>query len=151
MKKGILTKSPQETRALAIRILRGLVKTKNPRRASIIAFSGELGAGKTTLVQALGRVMGVTAKIQSPTFVTMRRYRIQKKNSLWKNLIHIDAYRLNRPHEAVLLGLGDIFTNQKNIVAIEWADRIKKFLPKETVWVELRHRGGNHRHIIIKK
>ena len=62
--------------------------------ATVAALQGELGAGKTTFTQEVGRILGVTENMHSPTFVIMKIYEIDWKG--FKNLIHVDAYRIER-------------------------------------------------------
>lgn len=151
MKKGVLTKNSRETRKLAGVIVKNLVKKHYPNRASVVGFSGQLGAGKTTLIQGIGKSLGIKEKIQSPTFVLMKAYKLhRRKNVPWKNLVHIDAYRIKQKREVVRLGLKDIFKNPENIVFIEWAEKIKSILPRAILWVELKHSGKTHRHIVIR-
>ena len=83
MQKVLLSALPQ----LAAEVLKKL-KTKNT--ATVVALSGDLGAGKTTFVQALGKELGVTETMQSPTYVLMKKYEI-KKALPFKTLVHIDA------------------------------------------------------------
>ena len=122
------------------------------RSAAVIGFSGELGAGKTTLVRGLGKQLGVKEKIKSPTFVLMKTYKLYcRKKIPWQNLTHIDAYRLETKGEIERLMPRDIFKNPENLVFIEWAEKIKQILPKNTLWIELKHGGKTHRRILIKK
>ena len=151
MRKKVFTKSGKETQKLAGVIVKNLLKKPHRTRASIAGFSGELGAGKTTLIQGIGRTLGVKERIQSPTFVLMRTCSLKRnKKTPWKHLVHIDAYRLERKRETARLGLKDIFKNPENLVLIEWAEKIKHMLPKRTFWIELKHSGKTHRHILIK-
>lgn len=151
MKKRVLTKSAKETQRLAGCIFRELAKLSGRGRAAVIGFSGELGAGKTTLIQGLARALGIKEKIQSPTFVLMKIYVLPRTGKLpWKFMVHADVYRIEQKKEILALGLERILKDPANLVVIEWAERIKKYLPKNTLWVELKHKGGNHRHVIVK-
>lgn len=151
MRRKVATKSSFETKKFAALFLKKVQRMPDKKRALVIGFSGELGVGKTTLIQGIGKEFGIKEKIQSPTFVFVRTYPVRNKKMPWRKLVHIDAYRIERQKETAALDLASIFKNSQNFVAVEWAERIKKFLPKETIWVEMRHRGGNHRHIVIKK
>ncbi|MFY9461924.1 MAG: tRNA (adenosine(37)-N6)-threonylcarbamoyltransferase complex ATPase subunit type 1 TsaE [Candidatus Sungiibacteriota bacterium] len=149
--RSIATKTSVETQKLAGVIVKNLLKKPHPARAGVVGFSGELGAGKTTLIQGIGKSLGVKEKIQSPTFVLMRTYALRRRKKIpWQNLVHIDAYRLENKKEAATFGLKNIFRNPKNLVLIEWAEKIKSALPRFTLWVELKHSGKTHRHILIK-
>ena len=150
MRKTV-TKSPGETKRFAQIIFKKLLAAARQKGADTVGFSGELGAGKTIMIQGLGKSLGIREKIQSPTFVIMKKYRIARENLPWKNLIHIDAYRVEKRKEIFSLGLKNVFRDPKNLVAIEWPERIKNILPRQTIWVELKHSGGNHRHIVVRK
>ncbi|GAI22799.1 unnamed protein product, partial [marine sediment metagenome] len=92
---------------------------------------GDLGGGKTTFLQGFAKGLGIKEKILSPTFIILRKFLIPKSQFL--NFFHIDCYRISRPKEILDLGFKEIISNSKNIVTIEWAERIQKILPKETI------------------
>ena len=95
-------------------------------QATVVTLSGDLGAGKTTLTQMIGKQVGVTDPISSPTFVISKYYDL--KNQPWQRLIHIDAYRLDgEPLEP--LGFDDLFTDPTNLIVIEWPEYIESVLP----------------------
>ncbi len=100
----------------------------------LLAFSGGLGAGKTTFIQGLAEGLNIKSKIVSPTFILMREYSGAKLH-----LYHLDLYRLegNIEKEVRNLGLFDIWGNPKNIVAIEWAEKLEIEWPKNTTWVKI--------------
>jgi tRNA threonylcarbamoyladenosine biosynthesis protein TsaE len=97
----------------------------------ILALIGPLGAGKTTFVKALAKQLKVRPAVTSPTFTFLHRYtaRLGKKKV---SLYHLDLYRAKNFREAKLLGLEEFWGDPKTITAIEWADKIKKHLPKKT-------------------
>ena len=99
--------------------------------ATIIALRGDLGAGKTTLTQAIAKYLGVVEVFTSPTFVIAKFY--DTKNDAYKNLVHIDAYRIEEPHELVILGWEEIVLNQENIVVIEWPEKIAAKIPARSI------------------
>ena len=151
MIKKVLTKSGRETQKVASAVIKNLLKKPHSTQASVVGFSGELGAGKTTLIRGLGKSLGIKEKIQSPTFVLMKNYKLRRRKKIpWQNLVHIDAYRLDKKREVAVFSLNNIFRNPENLVLIEWAEKIKHILPKRTLWVELKHSGKTHRHILIK-
>ena len=121
MQKVPLSALPQ----LAAEVLKKL-ETKNS--AAIIFLSGDLGAGKTTFVQALGKELGITETMQSPTYVLMKKYQI-KKASPFKTLVHIDAYRLNNAQEFAALKPEQFLSDPKALVVIEWPERVGNALP----------------------
>lgn len=112
----------------------------------IFALVGDLGAGKTTFAQFFLRALGVTGPITSPTFVIMKSYKLKTKN--YKLAFHIDCYRLKNPQELLSLGFAKILADTKNIVLIEWADKVQDILPSETIWIDFSH-GGTERERII--
>lgn len=89
----------------------------------IIAFEGEIGAGKTTIIRAMLRSLGVTEAIKSPTFSLVESYNCQGKN-----IHHFDLYRVHHEDELEYLGFRDYFTKE-SIFCIEWAERAKSLLP----------------------
>src|ERR1035437_464305 len=90
----------KETSKISQKILNRILKMKN-NKAKVVALSGDLGAGKTTLTQELAKLLGVKENVVSPTFIIMKIYKINssKYNSHFKQLVHIDAYRLESPAE----------------------------------------------------
>lgn len=133
-----VTKSFQETQKLAAEFAKKL------KGGEIIALVGEMGAGKTTFVQGLAQGLGIERRITSPTFIIMRRYETTSKS-----LFHLDLYRLegNLENEVKNLGLADVWGKQENIVVIEWAEKIKNWLPKNTIWVNFDMVGAEKRRI----
>ncbi len=117
--------------------------------AFVLALSGELGAGKTTFTKSFLKELGVREEVTSPTFILFRPYPLPAGN--FQLAYHIDCYRLEDPKELLKLGLKEMLTSSKHIIVIEWAERVKKFLPKATVWLSLEHvdKKGS-RKIVIK-
>jgi len=117
---------------------------KKLKGGEVLCFYGNLGTGKTTFIQSLAKALGVKENVTSPTFVLMKRYRrgdpvgrpgkrAIQRIAPTKYLYHLDAYRLNDPQEALDLGLEEIWSDPKNIIAIEWADKISDVLPKKKI------------------
>ncbi len=104
-------------------VLQSLDFARDKSHATIIALRGDLGAGKTTFTQALARELGITATVQSPTYILMRKYQI-KKVSPFKILIHIDAYRLEDPKEFAALKPGQFLNDPKTLVVVEWPEKV---------------------------
>ena len=102
--------------------------------ASLIALRGDLGAGKTTFVQALGRALGVEETMQSPTYVLMKSYRVSRSG--YTKLIHIDAYRLKNGEEFAALKPELFLKDPKNLVCVEWFERVESVLPKPDITIE---------------
>ena len=128
--KTFITQSNLETQKVAF-------KLAQKYRKGIFALVGELGAGKTTFVQGFAKGLGIKDKIISPTFVLIRQH---------KNLCHVDLYRVENFQE---LGLKDFFENPNNIILIEWAEKIKDLLPKNTVWITFEMLSENTRKITL--
>ena len=96
----------------------------------VIGLVGELGAGKTVFTKGLAAGLGVKENVNSPTFVLMKIYEIRDPRSIIRNLIHIDAYRLAKPEELSAIGAPEYFGRPDTVTVIEWADKVKNFLPK---------------------
>lgn len=135
LKRGITTASAGATRDLAARIAPEL-----PIDATL-ALHGDLGVGKTTFVQGLAQGLGVSDAVTSPTFniFTVHRGHL-------RNLVHLDAYRLeNEPQiEALML---DDFLVSPYCLAVEWPEKISSWLPKNTVHLTLSILGKNKHHL----
>jgi tRNA threonylcarbamoyladenosine biosynthesis protein TsaE len=97
------------------------------QHATVVGFSGELGAGKTTFTKELAKQLGVSESVVSPTFVIMKRY--TTNHPLFKTLIHIDAYRLTNPEELRKLGLGEWYEKPNTLIVIEWPEHVLGALP----------------------
>ena len=107
----------------------------------VICLEGELGTGKTSLIQAIGRAQGVTEPITSPTFTLVNEY--QGKDVA---LYHVDLYRLDSTEEIVQAGI-DAYFFRDGICLVEWAEKARGILPAEHLYIKLEHAGGNERHI----
>jgi tRNA threonylcarbamoyladenosine biosynthesis protein TsaE len=110
--------------ALAKKIASGI------KGGEIFALIGTLGSGKTTFTQALGKQLKIKHHITSPTFVIMNRYPFKQKTPM--HLYHLDLYRIKSFKDVKALGLTEIWGQKNNVIIIEWADKIKRHLPKKT-------------------
>lgn len=97
------------------------------RQATIIALSGNLGAGKTTFVQTLAKELGIAETVQSPTYVLMKSYPISFLQ--FTKLVHIDAYRLEKPEEFVTLKPQEFLEDPQCLVVVEWPEKLEGVLP----------------------
>jgi tRNA threonylcarbamoyladenosine biosynthesis protein TsaE len=131
--KSIILKTEKDTQNYAKKLAKSL------KGGEIIALEGDLGAGKTTLIQYLAKALGVKEKVTSPTFVLMKIYEISNKKYGLRNLVHVDCYRLDEPQELFYLGIEEYLNKKDSIVAIEWADKIKKYLKsfKKVIWLKM--------------
>jgi tRNA threonylcarbamoyladenosine biosynthesis protein TsaE len=113
------------------------------KAGDIVALHGDLGAGKTCFIRGLARGLGVTRTVHSPTFTLINEYPGRL------TLYHMDLYRIRNADEALDFGLDDyLFGN--GVCAIEWAERIARLLPPETIRVTLAMGGTeDERHIEI--
>ena len=145
-----ITKSEEETRKLSSKVISELDKLTF-LGAKIVLLEGELGAGKTVFSKGFAKELKIKAKIKSPTFVLMKKYKIPAKKSELKNryLYHLDCYRLRDWHDLVPLGFKDILKDKNAIVLIEWPERINPALPKKYVRVHIDHLDNNKRKIKI--
>ncbi|MFN3308828.1 MAG: tRNA (adenosine(37)-N6)-threonylcarbamoyltransferase complex ATPase subunit type 1 TsaE [Anaerolineales bacterium] len=133
-----ISRSPQQTLRLGARIgalLRG---------GDLLCLSGELGSGKTTLVQGIASGWGSSDRANSPTFVFVNVYR----HPQGKRLYHLDAYRLNSPAEAEDLDIQTML--EHGTLVVEWAERIQSALPAENLWVTLRWVDDEQRDMVFK-
>ncbi len=125
-----------ELREYVRNVMATLAIDRNNTKAVVIALKGELGAGKTTFVQALAKQMGITETIQSPTYVLMKKYKLPEglnpfgHKRRFKTFIHIDAYRLKDAAEFAALKPEEFLNDPSNIVLIEWPERVEGALPE---------------------
>ncbi len=127
---------------------------KKLQGGDVIALYGELGSGKTTFAQGLARGLGIKQRIISPTFVIVREYKLKTQKSKVKTTIknsklfyHVDLYRIESSKEIEGLGLQEIISGRQNIVAIEWAEKIKELLPKERIDIYFEYIDEQKRRI----
>lgn len=106
------------------------------RHAAVVGLSGELGAGKTTLVRAIAAGLGVRQGVTSPTFALVHRY-----DGTGCTVYHVDGYRLRRPAEAADLGLDDMVRERDAVVLVEWPERLGDALPPLTHRIHLAYTG----------
>ena len=95
-----------------------------------VVLTGGLGAGKTTLVQGIGRGLGVEDHVASPTFTLVREY------SGRLNVAHVDVYRLERVQDVVDLALDEL-GGPERVLVVEWGDAVSDLLPEDRLRVEL--------------
>lgn len=112
------------------------------RPGDVVALTGNLGVGKTTLVQGMARGLGIKGPVTSPTFTLIKEY------SGRLPVYHIDVYRLDDPEEIELLGFDELLITD-GVVIVEWADLIEALLPKNYVDVNLK-RDSDIRKVTIQ-
>lgn len=138
-------KTTEDTKEFAKELLSSL-NTKEG--ATILAMNGDLGSGKTTLTQFIGRLLGIEDNITSPTFLIERVYEL--KNQKWQHLVHIDAYRLEREQELLDLGWEDVIKNPNNLVVLEWAERVASIIPEDAIHIGIKHGKVGEREIEVE-
>ncbi len=132
------SRSTEQTRRMGIRLGQLL------QPGDIICLSGDLGAGKTTLVQGIAAGWGSLDAVSSPTFILVNVYRRPDGSTL----SHLDAYRMASAVEAEDLDLEPLIENGP--VVVEWPERILEVLPGERLWVSLRWLADEQRGMLFK-
>jgi tRNA threonylcarbamoyladenosine biosynthesis protein TsaE len=115
--------------------------------ATLVALSGELGAGKTAFTQAAAAALGITESVTSPTFVIAKRFAVP--NSSFTNLIHIDAYRLESSEELLILDWRDTLADAGNLIFLEWPEKVADILPANFYQITFSLLPGAQRKIVI--
>lgn len=133
-----ISRNPDQTRRLGAR-LGAMLKT-----GDLVCLSGDLGSGKTTLVQGIAAGWGSLDKVSSPSFVLVNVYR----HPQGRRLYHLDAYRLSDSAEAEDLDVLGMLEN--GAMVVEWADRIRSALPAACLWVNLRWVDEEQRDMLFK-
>lgn len=154
MEKTFITINSKQTQKLGELLAREL------RGGEIICLDGELGAGKTTFTQGLLKGLKIKGPYTSPTFLIMKQYHItcnmkhetKEKKMLhascfmFHDVYHFDAYRVEA-QDILNLGFEEILSSKKNIIIIEWAQRIEKILPKNILQISFEWLDENKRKI----
>lgn len=148
MDKKYKTKNSIETQNLGKIFAKEVLLYPIKNSAVVLELKGNLGGGKTTFLQGFSKGLGIKEKILSPTFVIMKRFELHNKQ--YKNFYHIDFYRLNKIKGEPVLSWKDIIRDPKNIIAIEWPERVKKILPQKTIKIYFKFINENSREIIFK-
>ena len=144
-----ISKGPKETQKIATDLAHKIIKTE---KGAVIALEGELGAGKTTFIQGFAKALGVKEKVKSPTFVLMKKYIVPQntKRKIQNTfLYHLDCYRVVNEKDLKIPEIGEILGETRNIVFVEWAERVSKIIPKKHITVHVDHISENERKIII--
>jgi tRNA threonylcarbamoyladenosine biosynthesis protein TsaE len=136
------TKSPEETKNFGKDLSKKLIP------GTVVALTGPLGSGKTVLVQGICVGLGVEKTVTSPTFVIINEYPGSLNQSpIW--VYHFDLYRLESVEEFLGLGYEEYFYG-KGVTLIEWAEKIKEFLPKKRMEINLKILSESEREICIE-
>jgi len=132
----MITKSAEETIELGKKI------GANLQPNQIIAFYGQLGAGKTTLIQGIAQGLGIKDYINSPTFI------IANEHSGKIPLFHLDLYRLNSIDEIEDLGIEEYY-NRNGVCVIEWAEKLADHLPANAEKITIKLISEKEREICV--
>lgn len=138
MKLEIVTNSPEETIAVAEKIGKML------RGGEVIAYKGDLGAGKTTFTKGLALGMGLSTDVTSPTFAIVNEYTDKDKTTLY----HFDMYRISDDDDLYATGFFD-YLDGKSVLAVEWSENIADSLPKDAIVIDITALGENRRKITV--
>lgn len=136
----MLTHSTEETIKIGQKLAN---KVKN---GGLICLFGDLGSGKTTLTKGIAKFLGIQEfSIKSPTYTYIREYQIRKNH-----VYHIDLYRLEIIDELLWHEISELIENKKNILIIEWADKLTDKLPNHSIKIFLKYIDENTREINFK-
>jgi tRNA threonylcarbamoyladenosine biosynthesis protein TsaE len=105
----------------------------NLGETTVVAFDGQMGAGKTTFIQNILRAMGIENTHGSPTYSLVNEY----KSPFYGSVFHFDLYRLNSEEEAFDIGIEEMIYGG-GICFIEWPDKVLHLLPENTLFVKIR-------------
>lgn len=134
----VVSRSLEETQRLGTTLGELLVGQE------LICLEGELGSGKTSLIQAIGRALGVTGPITSPTFTLVNEH-----SGRTLTIYHVDLYRLSSTEEIVQAGIENYF-HSDGVCLVEWAEKALGLLPPEHLYITLLHAGNDTRRISIE-
>jgi len=108
----------------------------------VFAFSGDLGAGKTTFINALCKDLGVTETVTSPTYSIIQEYSTENNAVIY----HIDLYRIKSEREAMDAGIEDCL-NSDEICMVEWPERVPEIFPSDTIYTNIEVVSATKRNL----
>ncbi len=123
-----ISNSLEETQKIADDFIKNISPKSDT--AFVVGLSGNLGAGKTAFTKCIAKSLGVEETVTSPTFVIEKIYELE--NQKFSHLIHIDAYRLESGEELLNLGWQRIISDPKNLILIEWPEKVSSVMPEHT-------------------
>ncbi len=142
----VVSKSVEETEKLAKDFMEKISMGVYDA-ALVVGLYGDLGSGKTTFTQSIAKLFGIKEDITSPTFVIEKIYGID--HAKFTNLVHIDAYRLDSAKELLVLDWERTIGNPKNIIFIEWPERVAEILPANHAKINFKFISEFEREIEI--
>lgn len=110
-------------------------------------FEGQMGAGKTTLIKQICKILGVIDEVQSPTFSIVNEYHTNTHQRVY----HFDFYRLRSEQEAYDIGYEEYFYDEKAYCFLEWASKVSNLLPPTSIYIEIEVLGEEKRKYKILK
>lgn len=143
-------KYPIENKEEMERIIKDFTSSLVPNKngAKVVGLYGNLGVGKTFFTQFVARNLGIEEQLVSPTFVIEKIYPLENKK--FSHLIHIDAYRLEKSEELLKLGWEKIISDPKNLILIEWPERVANIMPEHTKIFITHGQSDDSREVIIE-
>ena len=114
----------------------------------VLAFSGEMGAGKTTFIHALCDVLGVEDAVSSPTFALINEYHFTD-DTKDHTIYHMDWYRLRDKEEAISTGMEDCLLQKDNYSFIEWPEKAPEILPHPHLWIAIESTSPTDRQMKV--
>ena len=142
----IVSKSVLDTEKIAGEFIKK-ISTGIYNNALVVGLYGDLGSGKTTFTQSIAKNFGITEVVTSPTYVIEKIYNIEHSN--FRKLIHIDAYRLDFAKELLALEWDRTLADSRNIIFIEWPERVLEVLPENHAKIYFKFISENEREIEI--
>lgn len=140
-KNTLEIKSLEEMDGFALDFLKKLSQ-KPENGAVVLCLSGDLGSGKTTFTQDVAMIFGAKEHVTSPTFILQKKYNVPSGNdSAIQNLkqisqiIHMDMYRIENIAELQMLGFSELLKDPKNLLIIEWPERVIEEIPTGSKWI----------------
>ncbi|HBT81734.1 tRNA (adenosine(37)-N6)-threonylcarbamoyltransferase complex ATPase subunit type 1 TsaE [Candidatus Giovannonibacteria bacterium RIFCSPHIGHO2_01_FULL_48_47] len=138
----VLSRSEAETKKFAEVFAKEILKLKQ-KTAVVVGLEGELGAGKTTFAKGFAKGLGIKEEMKSPTFILMRVFRSptsRGSRTSGRHFFHIDAFRAE-------LDFSEFLKSPRNILLIEWSDKVRKIMPKKYFQFRFKHIAKNSREI----
>jgi tRNA threonylcarbamoyladenosine biosynthesis protein TsaE len=155
------TTSYKQTQKLGEKLAKDILQLSPKKGATVLGLYGNLGGGKTTFLQGFAKGLGIEDKVLSPTFVILKHFKITKKTTTTQGVLqlpttnftdfyHIDCYRLKDSKDILELDFKKIISDPKNIIAVEWPEKIKEVLPKDTIKLNFEFIDKNEREVNFK-
>ena len=127
VKRTLKIKNEEETRRFGLDLAHEL------KAGDVVALIGDLGTGKTALTRYIAEGLGITARVNSPTFTIVKEYRESRLP-----LFHFDVYRVSDPDELFNIGADEYFYGD-GVCVVDWADLIEELLPEDTRYIYIEY------------